>query len=218
MRPIRNLLITFQSDFRIGSGFGFAGVFDQLAVKNSSGIAVIPAASIKGKFRSACRLACDMLSSGAAQDFYSCCSGPDHPAVCKNTAVVDRCVICRLFGSVFSQGPLLFTDALPSNADFIEIMEQPGFPLNPNQSRLKMNIKMDRKSRTTENKMLRTTETIDHNLIFNAQILVDDSIYSPTSRDLDLLNFGARLITHMGAEGARGLGRCTASLSEAPHE
>jgi CRISPR/Cas system CSM-associated protein Csm3 (group 7 of RAMP superfamily) len=239
MKLIKRLSIEFASDFRVGSGFGLAGLLDHISVKNADGVAVIPGATLKGRLRMACKHAALALVDAAQKESTAqppvapqrfqpflryrsdggvICQTPGHEEVCKSPVLEKRCVICRLFGSVFRPGIIVFADALPRGKESILTLEALHPFINSAQAQRRSNVKISRWNRVAEPKMLTTGETISHQLYFVSEVFLDmpDSKQPPDKDDLKLLELGAGLITHLGASKARGLGRCKITVEDVP--
>ncbi len=237
MQKITKINISFASDFRIGSGYGLAGVVDQISVKNADGLAVIPASTIKGRVRMACMHAALALTEPVPADDQSApapagpdftpflsqdgriCRSSEAPSVCKFEDYQQRCVICRLFGSVFREGVLVFSDAVPDDdtqKKLLALQSTKPFPFNPAQSRVRNNVKISRWNRGAESKMLRAGEVVDHRIAYSCDLFLESSCLtaSTLASDLQLLQYGMALVSHLGAEKARGLGECTITLEE----
>lgn len=224
MQVLRQLRIEFHSDFRIGSGFGLAGLVDHVTVKTRAGLPYIPGSTLKGRLRMACKQAVHILTrppvassrKEAVESYFSTtrviCQTDGHSEICKQRQLEQCCVMCRLFGSVFHPGSLIFSDALPRNMPeklrAAYLLNQSENPFDvPNRS----NIKVNRRSRVVEARMLVTAETVPRKLEFVSDVY-PATTWSAPEDDLMLLESGARLVTHLGSGKARGLGCCTLTL------
>jgi len=107
--------VMFQSDYHIGSGFGYAGIVDDTVAKDGNGQLYIPGETLKGLTR----YAADQLLSMSALMSISRCDGEhdnqSHPKKELCGVSVNRrndlCILCRIFGSPFSQGNFRFSPA-----------------------------------------------------------------------------------------------------------
>lgn len=195
------LKITLQSGLHHGSGFGTSGLVDRAVLRDSSGIPYLAASAIKGKLRhSALRV---LLS----EELPACQTG-DAPVWCNDA---DPCSLCRAFGSPRREGDLWFTDAYPIGetrqllADLAELSRPNGMFRD---SAVRARTSMDRKLGTVRSRLLYTTEVLPEFLVLTAEIR------GYTAPHEALLQKACTLITHIGADSARGLGHCTIRLEE----
>lgn len=199
------LQITFTSPFIVGSGFGSAGVVDRRSIKDVGGIAYIPATSIKGKVKAE-------LQKVMASLKYALCGPALGSGICKEDDLKNACLICRLFGSEFYEGSLIFADAkMDENIYSLlkRIEESKVIPVI--QSSIRAGIKIDRRWRSAEAEALFTHEAV-HPLsrytsrIFGSAWLSDE--------EYGLFKSAIECITHLGGRKAGGLGRCKAEVNE----
>ena len=154
--------------------------------------------SVKGRFRHAV-LRILLALGGKA------CQHGDHPAVCKEEPY---CALCELFGSPFQQGDLIFTDAR-LEATTARIFEAilGGSGGTPLDAIVRSSTAIDRELRTTRPHLFFTTEALPPGLTFSGRILGETGGNEP------LLQDACKVLTHFGADGARGLGRCEYKLT-----
>ena len=189
------LKIQFETALHHGSGFGMAGLVDRCALRGSDGLPYLAGSALKGKFRySVLRLE---LWRG-----HPACEFGDRP-VCKEQ---EPCVMCRLFGSRVKRGALLFTDAyLPEDhrALFVadELKGEETRALFRSDALYRATTAMDRVRAVAKVGHLFTTEVLPARLEFEGEIRGPEEFEA-------LLKEAAGLLTHFGAGGARGLGRC----------
>lgn len=159
-------------------------------------------AAIKGKFRfAALRLATTM----GQED-------PDDPPLCGqhpgSFCRGRRCVLCRMFGSPWQEAVLVFADAYPSQQELLRLL-----PAVDSRralgSAVRANTGIDRRVRTVKRQHLFTTETLPP-LEFEGT--VEGDLSAPDEAFLDQC---ALVLTHFGADSARGLGQCRYILSRA---
>ena len=154
--------------------------------------------STKGRFRHAVlRL---LLAHGE-----KACQHGDHLAVCKEEPY---CALCQLFGSSYRQGGLIFTDAcLEGTARRIwEEIVAAGGSASPDAA-VRSAVAMDRALRTVRPQLLFTTEALPAGLTFSGRIIGEAGDKESWLRD------ACKVLTHFGADGARGLGRCEYRLT-----
>lgn len=209
--PEYKFVIQFKSNFHVGSGFGFAQIIDNTTIKNAEGVVYIPASTIKGKLRCICRkIAMSLNEVGYHQKGTDLiCDGGrlNNISVCK-TRLSEACIICRLFGSVFQSGKLIFHDAQLSKEkkiDEIQLLQKINRFSNV-QTETISGVKISRRSRTSDAKQLFNSENGLHTLSFEAKIsTINDEDLKP--REEELLLWGTKALTHLGGQKSRGLGR-----------
>ena len=189
----RTLTIAFSSALHHGSGFGRGGLVDRTILRDSVRLPYLAGSSIKGRFRHAVLRV--LLAFGE-----KACQQSDHLAVCKEKPY---CALCELFGSQFRQGGLIFTDArLEATAArlFEAILEGSGS--TPRDAIVRSSTAIDRELRTARPHLLFTTEALPPGLTFSGRILGE------AGGNESFLQDACKVLTHFGADGARGLGRC----------
>lgn len=199
--------ITFHSPFIIGSGFGVAGIIDSTTVKDSDNIVFIPASSIKGKIRSEFKKVLESLGEPVCNSIIG-----DRLEMCKSDDMKDACAVCRMFGSEFYEGSLIFEDAVMDNRTrelFLKIVKnrpRPAF-----QSTIRTGTRLNRYLRTVDEGALFTLEGVNPSITFASSIsgacYISDEEYS-------LFKGTIETITHLGGSKARGMGRCDIRLVE----
>ena len=187
----RTLKIEFETPVHHGNGYGMAGIVDRPFLQDSQRTPYLSGAAIKGKFRfAALRLASTLELPGG---------------VCEQRAGsfcrAKRCVLCRMFGSPWQEGALLFSDAYPVERELLAQL-QGGDTRRARGSSVRSNTAIDRKLRTVKRQHLFTTETVPA-LKFQAAI---EGKLEPS--DEELLVQCALVLTHFGADSSRGLGQC----------
>ena len=207
------ITICLKSNMHIGSGFGFARIIDHMSIEDAEGFAYIPGSTIKGKLKSICKKIALTLGD-TIEDFLnkedrvcqSLESKNGQQEVCKHNEPSDRCVICRLFGSPFAEGKLVFKDAKlnDSDAEKIRVLSA----INPfrvdAQNELKNAVKLSRFRRVSSPQHLFTLESVSKKLQFSGSIHARESL---TDQEESLLKYGLKSLTHLGGQKARGLGR-----------
>jgi len=201
------VIICFKSDLHIGSGFGFARIVDLMSVKDANGLAYIPASTIKGKLRSTCSKIARTLNyepSFLNREYKLC--DKLVADVCKHEDPRDRCVICRLFGSPFVEGKLIFKDAVinEEEANKIGILSHINQLRVDEQNETRNSVKLSRSLRISSPQNLFTMETTSRKLTFNGSIYAKERL---TEQEQNLLKFGLKVLSHIGGQKARGLGR-----------
>jgi CRISPR/Cas system CSM-associated protein Csm3 (group 7 of RAMP superfamily) len=213
------ITIDLKSNLHIGSGFGFARLIDHVSIKDAERLAYIPGSTIKGKLRSVCKkIALTMedpfyLSNGNHKICQSLEPGRGQSEMCKHDALEDRCVICRLFGSAFAEGKLLFTDAKLNEADAekIRVLSQISRFRVDAQNEVKTNVKLSRYRKISDEGHLFVSENVSKTLGFTGAIYAKEPL---TTEEETFLRYGLKTLTHLGGQKSRGLGRVEMNLKE----
>jgi CRISPR/Cas system CSM-associated protein Csm3 (group 7 of RAMP superfamily) len=195
------ITIRFESGLHHGSGFGLSGLVDRAVLRDGRGVPYLAASAIKGKLRHATLRV--VLSEGEPA-----CQTADGGTWCAETEV---CAICTLFGSPRREGGLFFTDAYPSGetGKLLEELEQlPRVAGLHRDSMVRARSSIDRKLGTARARLLYSTEVLPEFLVFEGRIC------GVIQSHLELLRKASRVITHFGADGARGLGRCALEIGD----
>ncbi|KHE92471.1 MAG: hypothetical protein K8F52_08800 [Candidatus Scalindua rubra] len=193
------------SNLHIGSGFSFMGLVDKTTIKNEKNMVVIPGSTIKGKLRSACKKICRSLES----EFGHVCDGKDSPGICKKP-LDEVCIICRLFGSSYTEGKLLFREAtLSLNEQKRAEMLLELYPFASVQSELRSGNRISRSLRTSYPKQLFVSESCPGELTLEGKICSKEAL---TETEKRLLSWGAKSILQIGGQKGRGLGRVSIAI------
>lgn len=203
-----NFEIITQSAFFIGSGLGIAGIVDRGCLKDNKGFIYIPGSSIKGKVRYYTKR---LVQQPYFKTTLPICETLTNPEICK---FEPPCVICRLFGSRYTEGALNFLDA-KLNKEFQSIIKKNN-PLDIKyQTSLRSNNKINRYTRTTEEGHLFTTETGEYGFIFNGKITgnLGGIVIEKVPIELAVLLAGIRLVDSIGGQKSRGLGKCNVNIT-----
>lgn len=197
----RTLTIRFLTASHHGSGFGRSGLIDRAILRDSEGMPYLAGSAVKGRFRhGVLRI---LLASGRPA-----CQYGDQRAICKGD---DPCAICCLFGSPYRRGALNFTDAhlAPGTTRFFEEIHRGCKDSHlAGDSFVRSSTAIDRALGTVRPHFLFTTEALPPDLVFESEILGDAGPHE------ELLRQACKVLTHFGADGARGLGRCQYDLGE----
>jgi CRISPR-associated protein Csm3 len=200
----RILTITPETNLHPGSGLGFVGLIDSAATRDADGWAYIPGSAIKGRLRSLCKRIAETLK----EDYGTVCQTLTNSEVCKTEPI---CAICRMFGSPYTEGSLFFTDAVLDEATkgSLEPLKRIDLFGGGGQYEVKTGVKLSRTRRLSDAKQLFAFQSVCRDLIFTATI--EGTL---SENDEHLLQAAVQLLTHIGGQKARGLGRITATLSE----
>ncbi|MBT9164582.1 MAG: hypothetical protein DDT22_00429 [candidate division WS2 bacterium] len=193
--------LTLLGQFHIGTGFGIGRFIDKTTIKDRVGAIYIPGSTIKGKAKHFGRQIANSLGLKGCTEEKPCKSDP--------------CIVCKTFGSPLHQGNFFFSDAILPREIIKSITEESGEnPIIPFRLTLntKTGTKIDRRFGTVEENYLFTIETGMKGVSLFAKIYGrgNDFIF-PDKGELPLelvfLLNSLKLITHLGGEGSRGLGR-----------
>jgi len=212
------ITIQLKSDLHIGSGFGFARIIDNMSVEDEEGLAYVPGSTIKGKLRSVCKKIVLTLGDKAFLNneekiCQSFASTKGQEGLCKHIEQKHRCVICRLFGSPFAEGKLLFTDAKLDevHAEEIRVLLKINRFHISTQNEVRTNVKVSRTRKLAEDGHLFVSENVRKSLVFTGLLYIKE----PLSSDEEmLLHYGLKALTHLGGQKSRGLGRVEMKLEE----
>jgi CRISPR/Cas system CSM-associated protein Csm3 (group 7 of RAMP superfamily) len=192
----------------VGSGFGIAGLVDSSTVKDSNGIIYLPASSIKGKIKSEFKKNIESLFAGFVCN--SIISG--RKSVCQNKDIQNACIICRIFGSEFYEGSLIFEDAVMDveTQDILGKIEKNKI-LPVFQSSIRSGTKINRLLKTTEEGALFSMEGVNPAIVLASNI--NGSCYM-SEDEYNYFKGTIQTITHLGGNKARGMGRCIIEIVE----
>ncbi len=194
-----------KSNLHIGSGFSFMSLVDNTTIKDAKKTVIIPGSTIKGKLRSACKKICLSLE----KEFVQVCAGKDHPGICKKP-MDEVCIICRLFGSSYTEGKLVFNDATlsPDVQDRVAILQEL-HQFTTVQSELRSGNKISRVMQTASPKQLFVSESCPGGLTLEGKICAETPLNKDEKR---LLRWGAKSIVQIGGQKGRGLGRVSITI------
>lgn len=189
-----------KSNLHIGNGFGHLGMIDKTTIKDHDEIVIIPGSTIKGKLRSICKKICLSLEN----EFGRVCAGKDSLAICK-TSLDMACIICRLFGSAYNEGKLIFKDAClsPDDKERIRVLKEIG-PFASVQSELRSGNRISRHLRTSFPKQLFVSESCPCELSFEGKMYSREAL---SGEEKKLLLWGAKSLLQIGGQKGRGHGR-----------
>lgn len=202
------LTIAFRSPFIVSSGFGIAGLVDSSTVKNRDNIVYLPASSIKGKIKSEFKKNMEALNAG-----YVCNSIVSHKKdICQHKDMKNACVICRIFGSEFYDGSLVFEDALIdiNSMNILSKIER-NKTISSCQSSTRTGIKINRLLKTTEEGAMLTLESVNPAIILTSHVFGSCNI---TDEEYSYFKGTIQTITHFGGNKGRGMGRCDIEITE----
>lgn len=201
------LLITFHSDWRIGTGKGSAGELDDLARRDSRGMPVVPAATVTGMMRDGCERVAAALDRGT-------------------DAAEWRAWVELLFGSQPGQdgrhdrvpvpAALSLRTAILGEALADALRNRPGWVRSLYSVR--PGVALDPVTKQAKTDYLRIVEVVRGGLQLRAPLELADEGWDDAQRATAwlLLALGAEQVTELGGDRRRGLGRCTLELPDLP--
>jgi len=202
------LRIEMMGSLHVGTGIGVAGSLDDCTAKDELGFPIIPGSTLKGKLRSLSR----KLASGLGwKPCGNGCGGDRSP-----------CVVCSIFGSAAFPAQLAFTSGKLSDlyyemarlqqrngvsTQFINRLFQPRFGL-----------RRRRETGVAKDTGLFTEEVAGPDLTFWATVegeIVgkERRTHDDLAQELAVIVGAVTVLDHIGADKARGFGRCRASVS-----
>lgn len=191
--------IIIKTSLLIG-GYRSSAFIDKVTATNSLGIPIIPASAIKGALRIEFER---LLRVGTEAEI---CDSSTPGTMC--TDVDNLCFACKLFGGVFNQGKLRFSDGLLESKEWENFFkEQRGFVCRTGTG-------ISRKLGTVKEKMLFDKEIIEpfmDNLTFLADIEGGESL---TEDEKDYFKCAVKSLEAIGGEKSRGLGWIEATIEE----
>jgi len=214
------ITIALKSNLHIGSGFGFARLIDHTSIENAEGLAYIPGSTIKGKLRSVCKKIALTLEDdkGFLNKEEKICQSLEpvkgQKELCKHDEAKERCVMCRLFGSPFAEGKLIFTDATlldEAKAEEIRVLSKINRFRVDAQNEVRTNVKLSRYRRISDARHLFVLENVSKSLQFKGNVQAKELL---TPEEENLLKYGLKAISHLGGQKARGLGRVSMTCPE----
>jgi CRISPR/Cas system CSM-associated protein Csm3 (group 7 of RAMP superfamily) len=180
-------------------GYSSEVFIDKVTARNSLGIPIIPASAIK----EALRIEFERLLR--AVDIYVCDSSTPE-TMCTNEN--NLCLACKLFGGIYNQGKLRFSDAVIEDGKWEEFFkEKKGYTT-------RAGIDVSRKIGTVKENMLFDKEIMEpfmENVEFCAAI---EHVESLTSEEEEYLKCAVKSLDAIGGEKARELGWIEANIED----
>ena len=190
---VLRVTLRFSSPVHHGSGDGLAGIVDRAFVRDWRGVPYLAGSALKGKFRYSAGLVINAAGEPACQTDHACRSAP----ICQS---------CELFGSARRQGLAAFSDAFPDEKDWLidEAKASASLLFRIGPTMIRSTTAINRQTLTTEKQHLFTTETVQSFVIFAGEIRG-----RLRTGHVELLKRSAAMLSHFGADSARGLGHCS---------
>jgi CRISPR/Cas system CSM-associated protein Csm3 (group 7 of RAMP superfamily) len=186
----RTLRVDFELPLHHGSGFGLAGLVDRPLLRDANRLPYLSGAALKGKFRWASlrilrTLGEPGLCGQRAGDF---CRG-------------ELCALCRMFGSPRHAGEFVFGAAhlIPEHKAILEL-PAPGWTIAG--ATVRSTTAIDRARRVAKRNHLFSSEVAPA-LTFSGSIEGDEG-----AKGWERLQQCTVILSHFGADSARGLGQC----------
>ena len=195
MGPLK-ATIRFDSDFRVGAGWGIPGMVDNTVIRTQERLPYIPGATIKGNVRNSCEEICRVLGLALPRD--------DEPEA--DTPVA------RIFGTPFVPAGFVFGSAYladeASSKDFLRHF-----------IRVERNNRIDARTGTAMEDHFYSSETAWKSLEFEFEI-AESHLFEGTleEKDMALLVASLRYTDRIGAGKSRGRGKCRIEIEDGTWE
>lgn len=233
--PLRAPLhVHFQTPYHLGSGRA-EGLVNRTVRRTADGHAYVPASALKGALRQSTERLVALLNQSLRQlgaDEEDClgrrhragtiqpvpCRAPAPSEMCQSTT---PCIICRIFGNVFTGSRLVVDDTYPDKdqkevkvlkalAESGEI-QVPRFRSAGHETITR--VRMDRRRRSAEAGALFSSEYSRAELILRSRLSghvqqAANPAEGQTPPELILLAAAIRFTDHIGAEVSSGRGHC----------
>ncbi|MGM0369557.1 MAG: RAMP superfamily CRISPR-associated protein [Bacillota bacterium] len=209
--------IEFTAPFHIGSGLAQGKLVDALVVADKNGLPYVPGSSVKGRVKSYFNQLLTTISNSDEKirtldnNDYLTCSNQDK--ICKNVNQQNNCLTCRVFGSGFTPGQLIFSDCKLADEELIEFIKENGGidEFKDHLKPVRNGNRVNRRLKTTEPGALFNYQQVNSQYKYQGEISGKVSL---NDQELKILKHSIELITHLGAKNSRGLGRCNVSIRE----
>jgi CRISPR/Cas system CSM-associated protein Csm3 (group 7 of RAMP superfamily) len=215
---LSRLTIRTEGPLHLGTGFS-RGLVDRTIVRGGDGLAFLPASSLKGKVRDACR------SLIRLYDELGDCPIP-LPASTGSGNHPPDCLLCRLFGAPGRSAGLRWHNArlTPAWQDILRVQGESSERGVFGQTVERTQVQLGRARGIAAEARLFTSELVAPGLCFEAEpaitgycpltpmnVVDDEDVYY----ELVFLLAGIRLVHALGGGNTRGAGRCHLDLTEA---
>ncbi|MGM0502399.1 MAG: RAMP superfamily CRISPR-associated protein [Bacillota bacterium] len=209
--------IKFKSPFHIGSGLSQGKLIDNLILTDSDGLPYVPGSSLKGRIKAYFNRVLNTISAAEEsietldQQPYLSCESQDK--ICKEKLTADNCVTCRIFGSGFTPGSLVFSDCKLANQDLVDFIGNNGGveEFKEHLTPVRNGNRINRRLQTTEPGALFNYQFANYQYKYQGQITGQ---VQATDEELNTFKNSIELITHLGGKNSQGLGRCEISIRE----
>jgi CRISPR-associated protein Csx10 len=181
-------------------GYSSEVFIDKVSARNSLGIPIIPASAIKG----ALRIEFERLLRSVA--IPRICDSSTPETMCRNED--NLCLACKLFGGIYNQAKLRFSDAVIEDEKWEEFFrEKKGYTT-------RAGIGISRKVGTIKENMLFDKKIIEPFIESIEFCVAIEHAESLTSEEEKYLKCAVRSLGAIGGEKARGLGWIEASIED----
>ena len=187
MKTRLDLELTFDGPLSVGSGALGGSLADKPLIRDARGQPVIPGSTLKGRLRHEVECLAPVLLPDARPP----CSSPVAEHMCQGDQ--EPCPVCRLFGSPWHPGRLIFGD--------LELVA-PKFD-GPPPGQLRYGVGIARRRRVAEDQLLYSTEVIAPGVPLTFKGAISGNV---DEADLDLLRAGLESLFALGGAKTAGLG------------
>lgn len=186
-----DLRLTFNGSFNVGAGAMGGSLADKPLTRDARGLPMVPASAFKGRLRHEV----ERLTPGLRPDEKPPCGSPVAKNMCQGEG--ELCPVCRLFGSPWRLGRLIFSDLTLVEPDFLTT----GGPIP--LSDLRYGVGLSRQRRVAEEHLLYTREAF----LPGAPITLAGTIAGELDNaDLELLEAGLKSLFAVGGGKTGGMG------------
>lgn len=189
--------LTFDGPFNVGAGALGGALADKPMTRDARGLPVVPASTFKGRLRHEIERLAPVLHPGAPQHTPQRCTAPVAEKMCQGDG--EPCVVCRLFGSSWAGGKLIFSDLTLVEPAFLAQAKPEELPPGD----LRYGVGLSRHRRVAEDQLLYTTEVF----MPGTPLTLSGTISGDLEQDeLDLLRAGLDSLFALGGGKTRGMG------------
>src|SRR5512143_3974677 len=111
--------LTFDGPFNVGSGAIGGSLADKPLTRDTRGLPMVPASTFKGRLRHEVERLAPILRPSEPLP----CTSPAAETMCQGD--VEPCLVCRLFGSPWHPGKLIFSDLTLTEPQFLTTEDSP---------------------------------------------------------------------------------------------
>jgi len=202
--------INFLSEYHIGDGFS-SGIADNTIIKDGKGRLIIPGHTVKGVIR-------DALENLLGDYGIAFCNGTleNNGKLCGVNQEGEKCFVCRIFGSPFSEPNFRFTPAIYEEQYRDGIVKATVTDLLQAQFRVSSHNKIDRETGRVAGKHFFTYELGSSAEAFLGEITpLNPSVNNAGIDNCEILLLAAlRLVRRIGGRRRKGWGSCLIEIME----
>ena len=223
------LHIRFDTPFHMGTGHGDVSI-NRVVRRSADRKPYVPASAIKGAMRMAAERVVRVVDQRFPEELRTTgkqrkenekpkeyCVGPRPETMCQSKS---PCVVCRVFGNVFTGTRLIVEDGhFDTSQPLHRLMEGAfGDSFSSSTSRETITrVQINRKTRGASDGALFSSEYTPGNQVFvsalSGSISLANSIMQPPPAELILLAASVAFVEHIGAEVSVGRGHCQLNIT-----